>query len=404
MKLLKRLLIVLALLVPASAVAQTESVIYNFQSYPNPYYPKSNLIFDEAGNLYGTTQGSGIVEEGTVYQLVPTSGATWTLNSIHQFVGYPTDGDDPVAGLTIDEKGNLYGTTLAGGQGNAGVVFELSPQPEGQWTESIPYYFSGFGDPYGGVALYKGSLYGTTTYGGADGAGTVFALSPSTRGDWTAAIIFSLTPGSDGLQSQGKPIFDGAGNLYATMDQNGPNGWGTVLQVSPGADGNWNGRVLHAFTGRLDGGTVDGSLALDKSGNLYGTTYYGGEFGFGTVFELARGSDGRWTGKTLYNFTGGSDGANPYAGPTLDSEGNVYGTAVNGGIGFGTFGTGSGTVFELIPNGESWTEKTVYQFGTNDYDGVNPFGGVVFDTAGNLYGTTYRGGTDNLGTAFKIVP
>jgi uncharacterized repeat protein (TIGR03803 family) len=159
--------------------------------------------------------------------------------------------------------------------------------------------------------------------------------------------------------------------------------------------------VLHAFTGGLDGGNLYGGLALDKSGNLYGTTNNGGEFGFGTVFELIRASNGRWAGKTLYSFTGGSDGGNPYAGPTLDSAGNVYGTTVNGGIGFTP---GYGTVFELIPNGENWTEKTVYQFGTNDYDGVNPYGRVVFDPAGNLYGTTYRGPSANLGTVFEITP
>ena len=405
MKIMKGLLIALGLLMPCSVLTQTESVIYNFQSYPDPYYPQSPLIFDKEGNLYGTTQGSGIVEEGTVFQLVPTSGGTWTLNTLHQFVGYPSDGDDPVAGLTIDEKGNLYGTTYAGGEGNAGVVFELSPQPDEQWSYFIPYYFSGSigGALYGGVTLHKGALYGTTTYGGTNGTGVVFELSPSATGDWAGTVIYNLTS-SDGTFSQASPTFDGAGSLFDTMAQNGTYGRGVVFEVSPGASGGWNGRVLHAFTGGLDGATPDGSLAIDKSGNLYGTTFYGGEFGFGAVFELTRESNGRWTGKTLYSFTGGADGANPYAGPTLDNAGNVYGTAVNGGIGFGSFGTGSGTVFELTPNGENWTEKTVYQFGTNDYDGVNPFGGVVFDAVGNLYGTTYRGGTAELGTVFKIAP
>jgi uncharacterized repeat protein (TIGR03803 family) len=397
---MKELLIVLALLMPCSALAQTETVIYNFLiNPPGPLNPQSDLIFDQAGNLYGASYYGGEFGYGTVFQLVPASGGAWTLNTLHQFVGYPDDGNFPANGLTIDEKGNLYGTTWAGGTGNYGTVFEVSPQSDGQWTESLAYYFSGGGIPRGGAVLYKGSLFGTTTYGGANGVGTVFKLSPSTEGNWTATVIYNLT-GSDGGEPYAGLVADKAGNLYGTTSNGGANFGGTVFEVSPTSAGGWNGRVLHAFGGvGLEGGAIYGNLAIDKSGNLYGTTYYGGKFGYGTVFELMRGSNGRWTGKTIHNFTGGSDGANPYAGPTLDSAGNVYGTAVNGGL-----GPSYGTVFELIPNGEVWTERTVYQFATNDNDGINPYGSVVFDPAGNIYGTTSRGGTENLGTVFKIVP
>jgi uncharacterized repeat protein (TIGR03803 family) len=400
MKTMKRLLIVLALLMPCSVLAQTESIIYNFQFDPSPYYSLGDLIFDNAGNLYGTAYYGGIANFGAVFQLVPGSGGSWSLNTLHSFIDYPSDGAYPAAALTIDEKGNLYGTTFAGGEGNAGIVFELSPQPDEQWSYSIPYYFQGDNGsvPYGGLILYKGTLYGTTSLGGSNQRGTVYSLSPSASGDWTESAIYNLTS-SDGFDPYASLSFDGTGNFYGTTDQNGENGGGVVFEVSPGTGGNWNGRVLHAFSEGLDGGTLYGSLAIDKSGNLYGTTYYGGKFGFGTVFELIRGPNGRWTGNTIHNFTGSSDGGNPYAGPTLDSAGNVYGTAVNGGFGFGY-----GTVYELIPNNGAWTEKTIYQFGTNDNDGVNPYGRLAFDTAGNLYGTTYRGGTEDVGTVFKIVP
>src|SRR6202167_117960 len=406
MRNMKKLLFVLTLLMPCSVLAQTESVIFNMLcNYPppGPCNPQSDLILDRAGNLYGTTDDSGGISYGSVFQLEPSSGGSWTLNTLWLFGGPPHDGELPAAGLTIDEKGNLYGTTSESGPGNYGIVFEVSPQSDGQWTESLPYYFD-YGDsggfPYGGLALYKGALYGTSTYGGADGAGTVFMLSPSTRGDWTATVIYNLTS-SDGDEPKASLIADEGGNLYGTTAYGGANGGGTVFEVSPSSGGSWNARALHAFTGGLDGGNLYGSLAFDKSRNLYGTTYGGGEFGYGTVFELIRGSDSRWTSKTIYSFTGSSDGGYPYAGPTLDSAGNVYGTTVNGGIGFTP---GYGTVFELIPTGENWTDNTVYQFGTNDSDGINPYGSVVFDPAGNLYGTTYRGGTANLGTVFKIVP
>jgi uncharacterized repeat protein (TIGR03803 family) len=398
---MRTLLIVLALLAPSAALAQTESIIYSFQTaIGSPYYPQSDLIFDKAGNLYATTYYGGLLGLGTVFQLVPGSGS-WTLNILHSFLGPSADGEYPAAGLTIDEKGDLYGTTWASGPGNYGITFKVSPQPDGEWTYSVPYYFSSNGDggiiPYSGLTLYKGTLYGTTSLGGGtDQLGTVFTLSPSASGDWNELPIYDFTY-SFGFQPYGSLIVDGAGNLYGTTRAEGANGAGTVFQLSPGANGNWIGRPLHAFSGGLDGGTLYGSLALDKSGNLYGTTYSGGKLGFGTVFELIRQSNGRWTGKTLYNFTGGSDGGNPYAGPTLDSAGNVYGVAVNGGL-------GDGTLFELVRNGGNWTQKTVYQFGTNNFDGANPYGRLVFDPAGNLYGTTYHGGSAYLGAVFKVVP
>jgi hypothetical protein len=172
MKNVKKLLLALALLMPCSVFAQTESTIYTFlPNPPGPAIPHSDLIFDKAGNLYGASYYGSEFGYGTVFQLVPASGGIWTLNTLHQFVGGPIDGMFPAPGLTIDEKGNLYGTTWASGPGNYGVVFEVSPQSDGQWTESLPYYFdngdSG-GIPYGGVTLYKGALYGTASYGGAN--------------------------------------------------------------------------------------------------------------------------------------------------------------------------------------------------------------------------------------------
>jgi uncharacterized repeat protein (TIGR03803 family) len=171
------------------------------------------------------------------------------------------------------------------------------------------------------------------------------------------------------------------------------------VQLTLNADGKWTEKVLHNFGKGDDGGTPDSSLILDAAGNLYGTTYSGG-IGYGTVFQLTPGADGKWTEKVLYRFCSISDctdGENPYAGLIFDA-GNLYGTTVVGGA------AGDGVVFKLTPSANGkWTEKVLHTFGEGK-DGVNPVGGLIFDSTGNLYGTTENGGSTGNGTVFEITP
>lgn len=193
-----------------------------------------------------------------------------------------------------------------------------------------------------------GSLYGTALYGGSNGAGTVFKLTPNRgRPGWTAAALYSFqgTPygsGSDGANPSASVVFDPAGNLYGTTYYGAPSGVGTVFKLSPNGGGTWTETVLHAFEGS-DGAYPDGRVVLDGVGNLYGTTTRGGSYDAGIVFKLSPGSGGQWNQTILHTFTGGSDGAAPTGNVILDKAGNLYGVAGFGGS------YGQGVAFEIMP-------------------------------------------------------
>jgi uncharacterized repeat protein (TIGR03803 family) len=223
-----------------------------------------------------------------------------------------------------------------------------------------------------------GNLYSTTRNGGTLDGGTVFKIDPS--GNETVLHSFSSL---DGTSLYGGVILDAAGNLYGTATFGGAYGSGTVFEMDPSG----NVTVLHNFS-YTDGGFPFAGLVRDQSGNLYGTTVYGGAFGMGTVFKIDSSGDET----VLHNFAGGSDGANPFAGVILDSSGNLYGVTYNGGVSV------SGTVFKIDTEGN---ETVLYSF-TGSSDGAHPYGGLALDSAGNLYGTTYNGGTLGFGTVFKI--
>ena len=254
-----------------------------------------------------------------------------------------SDGSEPGYGNPLlDQSGNDYDTTIDGGQYGAGVVYELSPSGGG-WTDNTLYSFGGTsGDgmtPYSGLIMDgAGNLYGTTGYGGANGFGTVYELTPSGSG-WTEQILHSFTQ-NDGAIPIGGLIFDTTGNLYGTTSSYGPNGGGTVFELSP-SNGGWTFSTVYAFTGQANGGPY-GGLVMDTSGNLYGTTLQEGADGEGSVFQLTS-SQGIWMYSDLYDFTDGNDGANPYGTLVLNSSGSLYGTAYQGGA------HGEGTVFRLSP-------------------------------------------------------
>ena len=208
--------------------------------------------------------------------------------------------------------------------------------------------------------------------------------------------------GTDGADPAAGLIFDAAGNLYGTTYGGGTYDWGTVFELTPAAGGGWTEKVLYSFLGGADGFFPAADLIFDAAGNLYGTTGYGGAYDNGTVFELTPTGGGDWTEKLLHSFSynlNGMDGTYPQAGLIFDAAGNLYGTTVGGG------NYGGGTVFELTPTaGGNWTETVLHNFNRNGTDGADPYAGLIFDGAGNLYGTTSFGDVYGDGTVFQLTP
>jgi uncharacterized repeat protein (TIGR03803 family) len=388
--------------------AATEKLLYSFDANnkggKDPY---TALISDTAGNLYGTTLLGGAFGYGAVFEVVkPPGGGGWTQKILHSFDNNGKDGYRPYAGLVFDGNGNLYGTTNQGGTHNGGTVFELSPRTGGGWTEKILHSFNNNGadgyDPYAGLVLDGlGNLYGTTPFGGANSGGTVFELTLTHEG-WTENILYSFNPNSqDAYEPFAGLIFDDSGNLYGTTVDGGALGGGTVFELILTGE-TWAENILHNFNAN-DGTpyTPYAGLVFDGHGNLYGTTLNGGA-GYGAVFELLVPTEDGWTEKTLHSFLdNGKDGNTPYGGVILDTAGNLYGDTTNGGS------DGKGVVFELAkPNGGGpWSEKLLHTFNANERgtDGEDPQASL-FLYGGNLYGTTSLAGHRGGGTVFEIVP
>ena len=317
-----------------SVQAQTFTVLYTFTSAADGEQPDAPLIQDAGGNLYGTTQYGGTKGGfGTVFKL-DISGKEHVLLS---FAGTP-DAEDPYSGMTRDKAGNFYGTTLYGGaQGGFGTVFKLHPDGK----ETILHSFAGTpdGEDPRSVLVRDGAdnLYGTTQYGGTNGGyGTVFKLDA--KGNLTLLHSFAGTP--DGEDPYAGLLRDKAGNFYGTTMFGGTGGgFGTVFKL----DANGKLTLLHSFAGTPDGVNPLAGLLRDAAGNLYGTTKYGGtNGGYGTVFKLS--AKGKLT--LLHSFAGTPDGENPYSRLIRDSAGNFYGTTFYGGT------LGYGSVFKLDPAGK----------------------------------------------------
>src|SRR5271165_268149 len=330
---------------------------------------------------------------------------------LHSF-GSGTDGAYPFDTPIFDAKGNMYGTTWEGGTGGYGVVFEMSPTAKGGWTEQVLYNFVGRpndgGRVSGGLVRDKaGNLYGTSRAGGSESCngacGTVFELSPS-KGTWKESVLYFFAGGEDGDHPYSGLAIDDAGNLYGTTHDGGANDKGTVFELSF-SGGTWTKTKLLDFGGTAGEYPVAAPI-LDASGNLYGTTSSGGtKNGGGTAFELSNTGSG-WTETILHNFLGGTDGQEPSAGLIFDHAGNLYGTTFYGGAG-GCQG-GCGTVFELSPSSGGWTETIIQNF-TQDATGYHLNSGVIMGAKGKIYGTTRDGGNlkqcvpTGCGTVFEMV-
>jgi uncharacterized repeat protein (TIGR03803 family) len=341
---------------PKAGGGWKEKTLYTFQGGTDGADPSSGLIADAVGNLYGETGGGGSASGGTVYELSPSKNG-WTETVLYSFLNQNT-GMSPGGGLVFDAAGNLYGTTAQGGQLGLGLVFQLTPDGKGNWTAKVIHAFGKGRDgglPAGLTIDSQGNLFGTT-FAGYEVAGAAYELTPQRNGKWKRTVLHGFTGGKDGEFPSGNLILDAAGNLYGTAESGGAAsnsngcdfGCGTVFKLTPGAKA-WTFSVLYSFTGGQDGRQPDGTLAFDASGNLYGTTETGGgtgcDFGYGcgTAFELSPSAKGPWTEAVLHSFQKQPDGLKPQGALLPDSQGNWYGTTSVGGA------NSDGTVFKITP-------------------------------------------------------
>ena len=400
--------LLLASVATQPAQAQTFKVLHTFHGAPSDgEAPLGVLIRDTAGNLYGTTTEGGTGKCGTTgcgtaFKLNKAGKLVW----LHSFNG--KNGEYPFAGLYRDLAGNLYGTTVEGGDTTCfslgcGTVFKLN----GAGREALLYSFTGSPDGEMPEALLVGdaggNLYGTTYSGGTSEYGTVFELSAS--GTETILHSFAGPPdgGGDGADAYAGVIRDASGNLYGVTDS-----WRCLLLRDVyEIDAAGTETLLYSFTGFPDGDGPLSVLLMDPEGNLYGTTKVGGNgecggSGCGVVFELSPQPDGSWTESVLYVFCSLSncaDGEEPIAGPLVrDAAGNLYGTTYFGGAYRNCNGDGCGVVFKL----DTTLKETVLHNFTGGADGAFPWAGLTMDSAGNLYGVAEAGGRYQVLRALRV--
>jgi uncharacterized repeat protein (TIGR03803 family) len=384
----------------ASAAAVTTDVILSFEEDEGEY-ADTDLETDSAGNIYGTTVLGGDFGSGTVFQLSPTPNG-WVHTVLYSFTG-GADGGEPYKGVTIDREGNLYGTAVTGGsgscEGGCGVAYKLT-NSGGNWTQTVIHAFTGGDDGSGPGARLTvdrgGNIYGMAPTGGANGLGTIYKISQAGAA-WTFKVIHTFTGGDDGATgSAGRMVLRRA-RLYGAATTGGAHGSGVIFELSPRAVGEWDFRAIYAFKGQPDGSFPYGALLFAGSGKIYGTTYYGGTSGIGAVYELSPRRNGEWNENVIYSFQEGSDGNSPISNLVFDPAGNLYGTTSEGGL-------GSGTIFKLSPiGGGQWTETVVHPF-QGPPDGAFAYNGMVVDRLGNFYGATVHGGKNDDGSVYKFTP
>lgn len=388
-----------------SAQAQTYKVIYNFIGAPSGWAPYAGLTMDAAGSLYGTTS-DGVNGPGTVFELTP-KGSGWVFSLLHRF-GAAGDGVLPAAGVVFGPDGTLYGTTFGGGVSGVGTVFNLSPPTTicravtCPWTETVLYSFTGSNDAdpnYGDLVFDPAGNIYGTTIGQYGASGEVYQLAPSGSG-WTESVVYGFGEPGDGSELFGGVVLDDAGSLYGTTARGGSSGAGTVFKLTYSPGSGWTEDILYNFQYGNDGGDSYAGLIFDQSGNLYGTVPDGGQGGGGTVFELTPSGSG-WNFALVYSFTG-NEFCGPWGPLVMDRAGSLYGTTYCDGA------NGAGNVFKLTPSGGGWTYTSLHDFSTDRHDGSNPIGNVILDSHGNLYGTTSNGGTgcryNNCGVVWEITP
>lgn len=396
----------LLLMAPAAAAQPAVTTLWSF-SGPDGATPYGGLIRDRLGNLYGVTSAGGASNAGHAFELSPPAagGTAWTMMPVWDFSG--ADGSYSETTLLRDTSGNLYGTMVYGGASNDGVVFELSPPPKkptGQpWTEKTLWSFSGTdaANPYNGLAAdTAGNLYGATPYGGSNGIGAVYELSPPTSSGqpWTETTLWSFV-GPEGQTPVGVPLLDTSGNVYGAAQWGGVSNAGTIYELSPPAigQGPWSVAALSTFAGGSADGMTPYPQLLPIGRKVYGTTLSGGPSNAGTVFQMVPAKSGGWTRNTIWSFSF-SDGCCAFGKLLSDQAGALYGTTGFGGP------ANAGTVFKLTPpaTGQTaWTETVLWSF-TGGQDGGNPGDALIVDQNGTLYGTTSAGGANNKGTIFSL--
>lgn len=384
-----------------SLQAQTFTNLHSFTNGGDGNTLFAGPTMDGAGNIYGVTTYGGAGGKGTAFKLTQRNGA-WTLQTLHAFTG-GSDGNSPFANVTIGPDGNVYGTTIFGGGGcqpdGCGIVFKLTPPARPcarvscPWTETVLYRFAdsstGLAIPYGGVTFDSaGNLYGTTAKGGTgdcdgEGCGAIYKLSHS-GGTWTESVIYNFTGFEDGAFPMATMTIDQAGKLYGTTY------YESVFELVP-SGGGWTENTLYTFHNGSDGGNPQAGVTFDSAGDLYGatTTITQQDFG-GVVYKLTH-SSGSWVYSVLYTYR---NSGGIFGNVAFDSAGNIYGTAVNGGI------NQAGSVFKLTNSGGVWTLTDLYDFGGIAW----PEGNVLLDAAGNLYSTAMNGGRYGEGAVWKIQP
>lgn len=415
-------------IVPSVASAQTEKVIHQF-ALTDGADPNGALLIDSAGNIYGATATGGTSTAcesgcGVVFEISPISGGGSHYRVIHEFAS-GDDGATPRTSLSMDASGRIYGTTMYGGGSTSedcptgcGTVFVLTPSSNGVWKESILHHFEAITDgrvPIDGVSIdAAGNLYGVTEFSlnSTGYIGQVYEISPNGT-KWTFKTLHNFLPATDGYYPLGSVVLDSEGNLYGTTQFGAESagcynqGCGIIYELSPGSNGTWTESILYEFPSLdgPDGSIPSGRITRDAEGNIYGTTEYGGEnasacpqSGCGTAFKLSNVA-GTWQLTTLHSFGQGADGREPIGPVTLDSAGNVYGTTQYGGS--SGRGTSWGNVFELSPNAGNYTYKSLHVF-NNVAGGQIPWAGVTLDAQGDLWGTTFYGGSSN-GDGYGVV-
>jgi uncharacterized repeat protein (TIGR03803 family) len=382
-------------------------VIFNARNGSNPL---NGLLADGKGNLYGVASdgGSGNCSPhgcGVVFELSPASGGAWTEKTIYAFKGGTLDTDLPCTELLFDTQGNLFGGTCPDFSGHIGAIYELTPGTGNTWSEKVVYpftsqaYFPGPRLAFDSQGRLYGSAYRTT-----NGGGGVFQLSPQSNGTWTETILheFNLNNG-DGYYPRGGVILDSAGNIYGTTTSGGKTLSGTVFELTPKAGGGYSESIILNFSGSGNGYSPSTPLIMDAQGNLFGTTQNGGAHNNeGIVFELSPTAT-KWTETVLYSFGPQPDGFSP-TGIVLGGQGILYGTTANGGNGCDF--VGCGIVYQLTPQKSGpWKETILYNFESAG-DGSRPAAGVVLSgTPTAIYGTTEFGGSRyGFGTVFEITP
>lgn len=409
--------------------------------------PQAALAIDTAGNLFGTAPRGGHESQGTVFELIRTDPGKFKFSRLYSFCPklICTTGANPLGSLIIDTMGDLYGTASMGGNSGNGVIFKLSPGGKKGWTYTVLYTFcQGTGCPdgarpatgltYTGAASgiqYDGMspLYGTTAGGGANNAGTVFRLALN-GAQWSETVLYSFCSEGGAACTDGKfpgnpLIADSSGNLFGTTSLGGGNnfgnssdGAGVAFELASGNGETWNFILLHQFCAEnrcTDGAVPAGSLAVDPAGSVFGTTEFGGSrcprdtYGCGTIFQIAIGRESSQE-SVLHSFcrkADCADGAGPVAGVITNVSGDLYGTTyVGGGNDIDENGLGGGTVYKLTNSSFDILHRFCSRAGC--FDGEYPDAGLTIDSTGELYGTTRMGGSFGTstdgGTVFGVVP